>query len=422
MTVSRLRDIPGIGVDKVGDAADAMADPQFLRMENLDTDLRPPQVALEATHAAIDRDDANSYLPFQGHLALREAACAHVAAVTGRSYDPGTQCVSVAGGLNGILNVLLATVEPGQEVVICNPVYAGLVNRIRLAGGVPRFVSCTPGPGGWATDPGELAAAIGPRTAAVLLMSPVMPTGAVLGGEHFDAIADPVSRHRAWVIWDAAMERIRFDGQPPVHPGAHPGLADRTITVGSASKELRMIGWRVGWVAGPDEIMADIGLAGLTNVVCQVGIAQQAVAAALNHPESGADVAAATRVWQQRCAWSWTSSPGIRASARTAAGRCSSTPAAWASLRGSIPAAVRRAQVAATPMDGWGPSGARYLRLVFANEPAERLAGLRRPLRHPIELTRRCDAGIDDRAARRGQGDARRTDRRAFRPPPHRDR
>jgi len=131
--------------------------------------------------------------------------------------------------------VLLATVEPGQEVVICDPVYAGLVNRIRLADGVPRFVSCTPGPGGWATDPGELAAAIGPQTAAVLLMSPVMPTGAVLGSEHLDAIAGPVRRHRAWVIWDAAMERIRFDSQPPVHPAAHPGLADRTITVGSAS-------------------------------------------------------------------------------------------------------------------------------------------------------------------------------------------
>jgi hypothetical protein len=106
MTVSRLRDIPGIGVDEVGDAADAAADPRFLRLENLDTNLRPPQVALEATHAAIDRDDANSYLPFQGHLALREAACGYVTAATGRSYDPRTQCVSVAGGLNGILNVL----------------------------------------------------------------------------------------------------------------------------------------------------------------------------------------------------------------------------------------------------------------------------------------------------------------------------
>ena len=117
--------------------------------------------------------------------------------------------------------MLLAAVEPGQEVVICDPVYAGLVSRIRLAGGVPRFVSCTPGPGGWATDPGELAAAIGPRTAAVLLMSPVMPTGAVVGGEHFDAIAAPVSRHGAWVIWDAAMERIRFR-RPAARPSRRP--------------------------------------------------------------------------------------------------------------------------------------------------------------------------------------------------------
>ncbi len=83
-----------------------------------------------------------------------------------------------------------------------------------------------------------------------------------------------VTLARTWVIWDAAMERLVFGGHRPVHPGAHPGLASRTITVGSASKELRMIGWRVGWVAGPQPIMKDIGLVGLTNVVCQVGIAQ----------------------------------------------------------------------------------------------------------------------------------------------------
>lgn len=107
--VSRLRHIPGIGVDKVGDAADAARDPRFLRLENLDTDLPPPAVAVEATHAAVEQDDANSYLPFQGHRALREAAAEHVSVITGHRYDPGTQCVSVAGGLNGVLNVLLAT-------------------------------------------------------------------------------------------------------------------------------------------------------------------------------------------------------------------------------------------------------------------------------------------------------------------------
>jgi aspartate/methionine/tyrosine aminotransferase len=82
MPVSRLQHIPGIGVDKVGDAADAAGDPNFLRLENLDSDLPPPAIARQVTHTAIDQDDANSYLPFQGHMALREAAAAHVGAAT----------------------------------------------------------------------------------------------------------------------------------------------------------------------------------------------------------------------------------------------------------------------------------------------------------------------------------------------------
>jgi aspartate/methionine/tyrosine aminotransferase len=377
MTVSRLRDIPGIGVDVVGDAADAAADPEILRLENLDTDLRPPPVALEVTRAAVDDDAANSYLPFQGHLSLREAAAAHVGRLAGRRYDPGTECVSVAGGLNGILNALLATVEPGQEVMLTDPVYAGLVNRVRLAGGVPRFVPATPGAAGWTVDPQRLAAAVGPGTAAVLMMGPSMPSGLVLDDRHWSALAAALERHPAWLLYDAAMERIRFDGRPPSHPAAHPGLAERTITVGSASKELRLIGWRVGWVVGPAAVLADIKLVGLTNVVCQVGIAQAAVAAALAEPGADADVAAATQTWQRRC--------------QVVLDQLSGYPVipphgGWSLLVDTAPLGLApgeasqrlfdHGRVAATPMDGWGPSGAGYLRLVFANEPAERLASL----------------------------------------------
>ena len=119
------------------------------------------------------------------------------------------------------------------------------------------------------------------------------------------------------------MERIRFDGRPPVHPASHPGLADRVITVGSASKELRMIGWRVGWVVAPAPILADIALVGMTNVVCQVGLAQQAVAAALDAPDAEADVAAATRdLAGPRRDRRRPSSPTTPSSGPTAAGRC----------------------------------------------------------------------------------------------------
>lgn len=382
MGVSRLRHIPGIGVDLVGDAADAAGDPDMLRLENLDTDLRPPRVALEVTRSAVEDDAANSYLPFQGHRELREAAAAHVSRLSGVDYDPATECVSAAGGLNALLNVLLATVEPGREVVVCDPVYAGLVNRIRLVGGVPRHVPCVPAPGGWHVDPDRLAAAVGPDTAAVLAMTPAMPTGALLGPDHWKALAPVLERHDCWLIHNAAMERILFDGNRPAHPAAHPALAERTITVGSASKELRLIGWRVGWTVGPSRIVPDIALVGMTNVVCQVGIAQQAVAAALSAPDADDDVAAATRVWEQRRDIVMRQLDGYPL-VRPHGG--------WSLLLdtaalGLTPAEAserlfRHGRVAATPMTGWGPSGDAYLRLVFANEPADRLGDLRERFR-----------------------------------------
>ena len=375
--VSRLAHIPGIGVNVMGDRADAAADPTMLRMENLDTDVRPPAVALEHTRRAIDDDEANSYLPFEGHLDLRTAAAGLVSRLSGREYDPARECVSVAGGLNGVLNALLAITEPGDEVVLSDPIYAGLVNRVRLAGAVPVHVPAVPTPEGWRTDPEELAAAVGPRTAAVLLMGPSMPTGAVFDRSHLDALAGPVVEHGAWILYDAAMERIRFDDQPPVHPASHPQLADRVITVGSASKELRMIGWRVGWVVAPSGVLSDIALVGMTNVVCQVGIAQRAVAAALSAPDADADVAAATRIWRERCdviLEQLADYPVVR------------PQGGWSLLidttqLGLSPAEASqrlfdRGRVAATAMDGWGPSGERYLRLVFANEPADRLHDL----------------------------------------------
>jgi aspartate/methionine/tyrosine aminotransferase len=378
MTVSRLRHIPGIGVNVVGDRADALADPAMLRLENLDTDLRPPAAAVEATRQAVDSDAANSYLPFEGHRELRQAAAAHVGRGSGRSYDPDRECVAVAGGLNGVLNTLLAVTEPGSEVVLSDPIYAGLVNRIRLAGAVPRHVPAVATSAGWRTDPADLAAAVGPRTSAVLLMGPAMPTGAVLEKAHLDSLAEPVQRNGAWVIYDAAMERIRFDGLPPVQPAGHPGLSDRVITIGSASKELRMIGWRVGWVVAPAEILSDIAMVGMTNVVCQVGIAQRAVATALAAPDADADVASATRIWQERCQVildQLAGYPLVRPdggwSLLIDTGALGLTPA-QASQR-----LFDRGLVAATPMTGWGPSGDRYLRLVFANEPAERLGDLR---------------------------------------------
>ncbi len=132
MPVSRLKHITKIGVEQMGDLADSLDDPEVLRLENLDTDLRPPQSALDFTKQAIDDDDANSYLPFLGMDSLRRAATKLVGKSAGHEYDWKTECVISAGGCAGILNVFLATLEPGDEVLMTDPIYVGLINRVRL--------------------------------------------------------------------------------------------------------------------------------------------------------------------------------------------------------------------------------------------------------------------------------------------------
>ena len=383
MSVSRLQGMPEIGVDRMGDAADAANDPELLRLENLDTDVRPPDAALAATRAAVDDDAANSYLPFPGHSGLRRAAAAHVSALAGLEYDWRASCVIAAGGLNGILNVLLAILEPGDEVVLAEPVYVGLLNRVRLAGGVPRLARLVPEAGGWRLDLDSLRAAVTPRTRAILAVSPSMPTGAVHNRDEWEAIADLCRERDLWLVDDAAFERLLFDGREPLHPASLDGMAERTIVVGSASKELRMIGWRVGWVVGPPAIVEDVGLVGISNVVCQVGIAQAAVEAALRGDDGVAAFAAELErrrdliqleldglpVLAPHGGWSLLLDTGALG-----------VTGAEASAR-----LFEHGRIAATPMENWGGEDtARYLRFVFANEPLERLEGLGERVRRAL--------------------------------------
>lgn len=374
MTVSRLQGVPGIGVDRMGNAADSAADPELLRLENLDTDLRPLAAALAATRVAIDDDDANSYLPFPGHERLRRAVATHVGRGV-REID-WRRTLITAGGLNGVLNVLLATLEPGDEVVLTDPVYAGLLNRVRVAGGVPSLARLVPSAAGWGLDLDSLRASVSARTRVLLMMSPSMPSGSVLDQEAWDVVAELCRERDLLLVVDTAMERILFDGREVLDPTALDGMAERTIIVGSASKELRMIGWRVGWIVAPPGLVDDIGLVCISNVVCQVGIAQTAVAVALE--AGGEDVVAAAAEWERRRDvilaeldglpvipphGGWSMLLDVRALGHTAD---------EASER-----LFRLGRVAATPMTNWGSEQAGdYVRLVFANEPCERLSGI----------------------------------------------
>lgn len=375
MSVSRLEYITKIGVEQMGDLADSLSDPSVLRLENLDTDLRPPQSAIDYTKLAIDDDSANSYLPFFGLDVMRQAAANLVTRQSGLEYDWKTECVISTGGLSGILNVLLATLEPGDEVLMNDPIYVGLINRVRLAGGVPRFVPLRPSSQGWRLDTESLTR-IDPKPVKVaLLMSPSMPSGAVYNHEEWQALVDFCHHAGCWLINNTAMERILFDDLPVIQPASFSDMRDKVITCGSASKEYRMIGWRVGWVVGPAEVIADVARVSISNVVCQTGIAMGAVARAINDPEDG--IQSCVAVWQQRRDLLLEELKDF-SPIKPHGGWSFLIDVSPLGFDG--PGAAKRlldvGKIAATPMVNWGSTNSsKYVRIVFSNEPIERLKG-----------------------------------------------
>ena len=376
----RIHALHGIGVDKMGNIADS-SDKKLLRLENLDVDIPPDPIVPNITADAAGNDDDNSYLPFLGQLELRNAVVEHVHLLTkgAVNYQAEKNCIISAGGLSGILNALLATVEEGDGVFMTAPAYAGLLNRVRLAGGVPHLVSFQFNPGNpWTLDREHLRKVVEDREnkiTTMLLMSPCMPTGAYLSHEDWTLITELCVKHEILVIYDAAMERLLFDERPVIHPACFPGMAERTVTVGSASKELRMIGWRVGWIVGPAKIMQDIGLVSMANVVVPVGIAQRAATEALRRSRTSMhEYVHELQLRRDLCTRELEGLPFGR------------PDGGWSMLlrvdslgwRADVAAeALLQAGACVTPMAGWGADEeAQYIRIVFSNEPKERLKGL----------------------------------------------
>jgi aspartate/methionine/tyrosine aminotransferase len=368
----RMEGIAGFGIDRV---AAAVLDPDVLRLENLDTDLGLPPEAIAVTRAALDDPVSNSWLPFTGDLGLREAISDHVFARHGQRYAPEGEIVVTCGGTEAVLDILLATLDPGDEVVLTDPIYAGLVNRVRLAGGVPVFAPLRVVDGEWRLDRSALEAVVTERTVALLMMSPSMPSGCVLDAEDWTAVGEICVRDDLFLLYDGAMEALLFDGRAPAGPLDVPGMAERTVIAGSMSKAHRMIGWRVGWIAGPASIVSDAGWVHTYNTTGAVSVSRRAAEAVLRGPQE--HVGEAVAELERRRDAIFDALPGWPL-VRPAGG--------WSLLvdvvaLGSTPseasAAMLSAGVAATGMEGWGSEvAARYVRFVFSAEPVSRLATL----------------------------------------------
>jgi aspartate/methionine/tyrosine aminotransferase len=367
----RLDDIPGFNIDKV--AAAAGNDPEVLRLENLDTDVRPHPAAIEATRAALEEDDANSWLPFNGRDDLKAAVADLVARRGGPGYDPRREIVITCGEGEAMLDALLCLTDPGDEVILTDPTYAGMLNRVRLVGAAPRLVPLHADTGEWRLDLDALRAAVTGRTRVVFLNNASFPTGWVASAAEWEAVARVCVEHDLWLLYWSGFEAVLYDGREVVQPAALPGMRERTVTVGAPSSEQRMIAWRIGWVVMPSELGDLLSRAQIYNGLVASGFGQIGTRVALEQGDG--DVAAACAEWQRRRDETLRQLDGLPV-----------VPphGTWAALLDCAPLGLDPAElsrrlleqrVATTPMRGWGGEvAARQLRFVFSNEPVERLA------------------------------------------------
>jgi N-succinyldiaminopimelate aminotransferase len=380
--VRRLERIPGFSIDRV--AAAAGDDPDVLRMENLDTDIAPPAAAVQATRAAIGTDDANSWLPFTGRDDLKEAVAEFIAHRGGPRYDGRREIVITSGEGDGMLDALFCLTDPGDEVILTDPTYAGMINRVRLVGAVPRLAPLRVVDGDWRLDLGALGAAISARTRVVFINNASFPSGWVANETEWDAVASICRERDIWLLYWAGYEGVLFDGRPIRHPAALPGMRDRTVTVGAPTLEQRMIAWRVGWVVAPGELVNDVSRVQIYNGLVASGFAQIGARVALSAPDD--DLTAANAEWQRRRDETLRQLDGLPVVRPAGAWSLLLDVAALGLDCVKVSDRLLTEKVAATPMRGWGGEIAdRHVRFVFSNEPLERLALLGPRVRRALQ-------------------------------------
>ena len=215
----------------------------------------------DVVRAAADAlaDGRNQYPPLSGVPELRRAVAAANARFYGLEIDWESEVVVTSGATEAITACLMAVLNPGDEVVLIEPLYDTYLPVVRLLGAVPRLVRLAPPR--WDLPRAELAAAFGPKTKAILLNSPMNPTGKVFTTAELAFIADLLQRHDAYAVCDEVYEHLTFDGWRHIPLMSLPGLFDRCMRIGSAGKTFSLTGWKVGYVSAPKALAGIIAKA-----------------------------------------------------------------------------------------------------------------------------------------------------------------
>jgi aspartate aminotransferase len=257
---------------------------KVLRLESGDPSFNIPVHAREAMEKAL-RDGLTHYTASTGIPVLRQAIHRKVTTENGLDVPGPDNVVVTNGGMNGLYIIFRALLEPGDEVILPNPMWTEIAENIRLSSGVPVPVRLRPDEG-YLYAPQDIEAAITARTKVIFVNTPHNPTGMVLRRPTLEAIAAIAEKHNLLLVSDEAYEHVIFDGEQHVSLGSLPAAKGRTITVHSLSKTYAMSGLRLGYVITTDEVI----LERLKKLVrCTINgvnsVTQYGAAAAINGPQ-----------------------------------------------------------------------------------------------------------------------------------------
>jgi aspartate aminotransferase len=260
-------------------------------------DFDTPENIKEAAIAAIRRGDTK-YTVFDGRMELKEAVAAKFKRENELDYEP-TQVSVSSGGKQVLYNAMVATLSPGDEVVIPAPYWVSYPEMVLLADGTPVPVAC-PQNYGFKMRPEDLDAAITPKTKWLILNSPSNPSGAAYTEADLRAVADVLLKHpHVWVMTDDMYEHLVYDDfDYKTIAQVEPRLYERTLTVNGVSKAYCMTGWRIGYGAGPKQLIKAMGAIQSNSTANPCSISQAAAIEALNGPQDF--IAPNTAVFKQR--------------------------------------------------------------------------------------------------------------------------
>jgi aspartate aminotransferase len=247
-------------------------------------DFDTPEHIKAAAHRAIDRGDSK-YTALDGSPQLKDAVRRKFQRDHGLDFT-GEQISCAAGAKQILYNAFMATLEPGDEVIIPAPYWTSYVDIVRIAGGIPVVLPCAAA-ANFLLQPAQLEAAISPRTRWLLLNSPSNPSGAAYDAPALAALAEVVRKHpQLWVMSDDIYEHILYDGATFVtFLTVAPDLQDRCLIVNGVSKAYAMTGWRLGYGAGPAALISAMAIVQSQSTSCPSSVSQAAAAAALDGPQ-----------------------------------------------------------------------------------------------------------------------------------------